>query len=662
MKNSTRRRPRGCGRFAESAKILFGILLLTAFVPHANAQLTGYAYKDAISIQENSNTQKVNYQVLLVLNTQTLISAGQMNAAGNDIRFAKDCAGATLYPYFIESGINTANTLIWVMIDTIPAGGTRVVNMFYGNATAAAASSFDGAFPPATRLQVPAGNVTLTGTNNYSWFEVSAGATVTATPNAPLVINARKIKVNGTIDANGAGYLGGPNATNGSGPGYGHVSSGNSGTFGGGGASYGGLGGVGGGPSSTTYSLCGQPGIVYGTTSTDSINMGSGGGGAATPGGAGGGAVTLNGDVVEIMGMIKADGAAGTQTVLNGGGGGGSGGGVRVKGDWLTIAGTITANGGTGGGGAYSGGGGGGGRIKIFSDSYISNTGGQIVSAGNPGSQNSSGIIPGLAGNPGEVYVGTYTSGVPTYSMLPHVSLVAAPNPSCSNIPVVLTATPGFSNYIFEANVIDTLSDSPNNAYSTPYLMSGDMVRVLASYSNGCYDTSNTIAIVINPAPTPDLGPDTMICTTASVTLSPGTYSNYLWQDNSMGSTYVADGSVLGTGTHTIYVGVMDANGCVGADTVVVQVSICTGVDAAEQLDFSVVPNPSGGNITIVHPGTSGELQIEILNLQGEILQSVNTNAGSETQLDLSGLAQGIYYIRLIDGEQTSVKKIVVQH
>ena len=117
-----------------------------------------------------------------------------MHLSGKDIRFSKDCAGAALYPYFIEGGKNSAFTKVWVLIDMLPANGTRLINICYGNPSAMAASSFDSTFTPASRLLVTAGSVTLRGNNSYSWFEVAAGATVVLGPTVPLKITARRIK------------------------------------------------------------------------------------------------------------------------------------------------------------------------------------------------------------------------------------------------------------------------------------------------------------------------------------------------------------------------------------------------------------------------------------------------------------------------------------
>ena len=484
-------------------KLSFSLLLTMVVANNSLAQLVGWGNKEMISIQENSNTLKLDYQVLITLNTQALIAANQMQPNGEDIRFAKDCYGTSLYNYFIESGINTPSTKIWVMIDSLPANGSRIIHLFYGNATAVAASSFDNTFPPASRLVVPAGSVTLTGTNNYSWFEIQAGATVTVGPNSPFVINARMIRVAGTLNGNGAGFLGGTPGTNGSGPGAGQVSSGNTGTFGAGGGSYGGLGGNGGGAGATANpSNVGQPGAIYGTLNTDSIEMGSGGGGSASggAGGAGGAGITLNGDVVNILatGIVSANGSNGVQAILNGAGGGGSGGGIKINGNSVVFNGILRANGGNGQPGGYGSGGGGGGRIKIFSDASLVNTGTVLVNGGAAGASNNE-TVPQTPGDTGTTFTGTYISSIPTFSFIPtpNVVLSTSTNPSCQGNPITFTATTGFSNYNFFVNE-SSIQDSIINTYSSASLNNNDTVKVLATYASTCIDTSNLIVVTVN--------------------------------------------------------------------------------------------------------------------------------------------------------------------
>ncbi|MDP1802070.1 MAG: DUF2341 domain-containing protein [Bacteroidota bacterium] len=126
-------------------KKLFTLLAMIVGI-NLVAQPAGWLYKDAINVQENSNTLITNYQIKLTINTQALISATQMNANGDDIRFGKTCTGSTLFNYWIESGINTTTTTIWVKIDTLQANATKTIYMFYGNSSATAVSAVMGTF------------------------------------------------------------------------------------------------------------------------------------------------------------------------------------------------------------------------------------------------------------------------------------------------------------------------------------------------------------------------------------------------------------------------------------------------------------------------------------------------------------------------------------
>jgi len=124
-------------------------LILFIFVFATNkmfAQPAGWSHSQVYSVTEHSGALVTDYQLKITLNTQSIITAGQMNANGSDIRFGKDNAGTVMYNYWIESGINTATTTIWVKIDTLFASATRSVYFFYGNAAASATSAVAGTF------------------------------------------------------------------------------------------------------------------------------------------------------------------------------------------------------------------------------------------------------------------------------------------------------------------------------------------------------------------------------------------------------------------------------------------------------------------------------------------------------------------------------------
>ena len=110
------------------------------------AQAPGWLYNQPISITNPNLQNAVNYQMQLTINTQSLISAGQMSPSGNDIRFTGTCTGNIFYNYWIQSGINTPTTIIWVKIPLIAANTTTTIFMSYGNPAAIAQSTIQGTF------------------------------------------------------------------------------------------------------------------------------------------------------------------------------------------------------------------------------------------------------------------------------------------------------------------------------------------------------------------------------------------------------------------------------------------------------------------------------------------------------------------------------------
>jgi len=119
------------------------IVLPTTVFKTANAQgwLTGWKYRRAVTVDNTANPNTLtNYQVLVAIDTASLISAGKMRSDCGDIRFT-DSDGVTLLSYWIESGCNTNSTMIWVRVPSIPGGSIKTIYMYYGNPSATSTSS-----------------------------------------------------------------------------------------------------------------------------------------------------------------------------------------------------------------------------------------------------------------------------------------------------------------------------------------------------------------------------------------------------------------------------------------------------------------------------------------------------------------------------------------
>jgi len=119
--------------------LFFILLFVLASQEHLYAQCyPAYSYSKKVSFR-NTGSALTDFQVKVEVNTQELISAGQMLASGNDIRFTD--ASCNNLSYWIESGINTANTIIWVKVNSLPANAITILTMYYGNPSATAASN-----------------------------------------------------------------------------------------------------------------------------------------------------------------------------------------------------------------------------------------------------------------------------------------------------------------------------------------------------------------------------------------------------------------------------------------------------------------------------------------------------------------------------------------
>ncbi|MEM2822002.1 MAG: DUF2341 domain-containing protein [Candidatus Pacearchaeota archaeon] len=105
-----------------------------------------WQYRRSITIDNTANSNTLtDYQVLVILDTQSLISVGKMRPDCGDIRFT-DSDGQTLLNYWLESDCNTTSTKLWVKVPSIPASSTATIYVYYGNPSATSASNIANTF------------------------------------------------------------------------------------------------------------------------------------------------------------------------------------------------------------------------------------------------------------------------------------------------------------------------------------------------------------------------------------------------------------------------------------------------------------------------------------------------------------------------------------
>ena len=87
-----------------------------------------------------------------------------------------------------------------------------------------------------------------------------------------------------------------------------------------------------------------------------------------------------------------------------------------------------------------------------------------------------------------------------------------------------------------------------------------------------------------------------------------------------------------------------------------------TGSEVSLERVVTLYPNPVvDDQLVISHSGIAESLKIEVFNSQGRLINHSTLDQNiSEVVLNLSGLAGGVYLVRIVTPEETVVKKIVV--
>lgn len=545
------------------------------WIQNAHAQLTDWQYASVIEITEAQGQNYSNEQVMVVINTSALISIGQMQGEGEDMRFATDCEGTNLIDYWIDTNtINTTATEVWLRVPLIAASATTKIYFFTGNPLASPATDFSGTFP--NPLTITANTVLPAGSFDYDWFEVVSGVTVDLFGGGGLSITANKIKIDGVMNGVGSGENGGVGGFSGNGSGGGAgTSTANDGAGGGG---YGGIGGDGG--FAVVSNLGGG---TYGNQTDNSVFMGSGGGGGIiVMGGNGGGALSLTGVDVEITGSINMDGADGNADLVNEQGtGGGSGGTVLIEGRFVDISGSVSAKGGNGGNDALptfgGGGGGAGGRIKTFYSNTITFSGTTDVTGGTGGCCGDSTLsTPGVPGT-------THQGQNPDMYSVNVNPVIARQSPAVSGAAATCAnATETYSAAVIPGNVYSwgafggtVASGQGSNVVAINWTTAGnDTVYLITSnLFLGCSDTTKYAVFVSGDVPTADFS-FSAACTASPVnfsdasTIGAGTIVSYAWDfgDGNTSATQSPQHTYGSAATYSASLVVTSDNGCM--DTV----------------------------------------------------------------------------------------------
>jgi len=142
-----------------------------------------------------------------------------------------------------------------------------------------------------------------------------------------------------------------------------------------------------------------------------------------------------------------------------------------------------------------------------------------------------------------------------------------------------------------------------------------------------------------------------------------GVYSGSGITEN--GGIFSFDPAIAGTGDQTITYTYSDENGCENYAEAVINVSECLGInEVVNGIHIELFPNPSHGKFTIkLVSGNSGCFDLRILNNMGTEVFSehgIQVNGSLEKDIDLTSLAEGLYFIYMNSNKTNYIRKIII--
>ncbi len=159
------------------------------------------------------------------------------------------------------------------------------------------------------------------------------------------------------------------------------------------------------------------------------------------------------------------------------------------------------------------------------------------------------------------------------------------------------------------------------------------------------YNLSNTYNYNVNLLDnTFSFGNDTTINNSASITLSmPAGYSNYLWSDGSSNNTLVIDNNFnwINNIIGTAYIG-----SCLASDTIVVYIGN-VGINDSKKANIKIYPNPIDDVLNIKLLELNSTAKLELYDVNGKLVRSVEFATKEYTLKGLSTLATGNYFMKI---------------
>lgn len=229
----------------------------------------------------------------------------------------------------------------------------------------------------------------------------------------------------------------------------------------------------------------------------------------------------------------------------------------------------------------------------------------------------------------------------------PTVSILT-PTLICVNAPTTFSAT-GASTYSWKGLFTSTVNPVTAVPLSTGFFS----LSATGVNSFGCSNISFAFVQVVGP--TLSISSPSLICLNESAVLNASGALSYTWNGAQTSTTNPYTVTPTQSGSYSISVSGVDANGCINNKTANILVNICEGFKDIVEEDVLVYPNPFQNYIKI----EGVDLVVTVYDAFGRVvLNKINVY---KTTIETSSFPAGSYMICIIDnkGKIIGAKKIL---
>jgi hypothetical protein len=238
-----------------------------------------------------------------------------------------------------------------------------------------------------------------------------------------------------------------------------------------------------------------------------------------------------------------------------------------------------------------------------------------------------------------------------TVNALPIVTASASLDTLCAGQTTILTGG-GAVSYVWDNGATNGVPITPSS--TTTYTVTG-------TDANTCSNTAAQL-IIVNANPVVSLtAPISTLCTGTPVTLT-GLPAGGIYTVES-GASSALLGNLFNaptTGSYTIAYTSTNAANCSDSAQFNFNVNCVLGLDNTiiNNSSFTISPNPSSGSFAI-NRSVEGNCTIEMINELGQVVYRNRMN-GLSKNIDVQNLTAGIYYLRIVYGNTSQVKRLSI--